>query len=39
MLRIMEQEDIVLGLAYLDKNEICDNFWSKLRSDNTKILN
>jgi hypothetical protein len=38
MLQVEKQEDIELGLAYLDKKEICNNFWSKLRRDNISIL-
>jgi len=34
MLQVENQEE----LAYLNKEEICDNFWSKLRSDNRNIL-
>lgn len=39
MLQVENQEDIELGLTYLNKKDICDNFWSKLRSANGKILN
>ncbi len=38
MLQVENQEDIELGLTYLDKKEICDNFWAKLRRGNGKLL-
>ena len=35
---MLQVGDIELGLTYLNKKEICDNFWSKLRNDSSKIL-
>ena len=39
MLQIEKQEDMGLGLTYINTKDICDDFWSKLISDNSKILN
>jgi hypothetical protein len=37
MLQVEKQEDIELGLTYLDKKEICNNFWSNLTRNNMNI--
>lgn len=39
MLKMDNQNEIELGLTYLNKKEICADFWTKLRSDNKKVVN
>jgi hypothetical protein len=31
---VEKPEEIKLGMAYLNKNEICDQFWARLRNNN-----
>ena len=38
MLDIKKQEDTGLGLTYLSTKEICDDFWSRLVSNNRGLL-
>jgi hypothetical protein len=36
MLQIEKEEDMTLGLTHLKKKDICDEFWSRLGSDNIR---
>lgn len=35
MSQVRNQEEMELGMTYLNNKDICYNFWSKLRSDNS----
>jgi hypothetical protein len=34
-----KQEDMASGVAYLNKTEICNNFWSRLRRHSRRMRN
>jgi len=38
MLQVEKQGEIGLGVAYLNKGEICKDFWSRLMTNSRKIL-